>query len=180
MKKNMSLKMILHIPTKNTRTITSPTLKHPHPTPKLQAILLHHSFPYLIPSPTFISLLPKRKMNITDKITFTSIMMILSIPSKLIPRLRRRITSFKIPLPIQTNPQCLMSIIPSHILPYYIQYLHALSVHLLIWKTDSLDLHGCRGIEICYNEIYIHICYFESCPSISFYSGLLLINDDRL
>ena len=172
--------MILHIPTKNTRTITSSILKHPHPTLKLHAILLHHSFPYLIPPPTFISLLLKEKRNITDKITFTSIMTILSTPSKLVPRLRRRITSFKILLPIQTNPQCLTSITPSHTLPYYIRYLHTLSVHLLVWKTGSLNLHGCRGTETCYYEIYIHICYFKSCPPISFYSGLLLTSDDRL
>ena len=172
--------MILHIPTKNARTIASPTLKRPRPTPELQATLLHHSFPYLIPPPTLVSLLLKGKRNITDKITFAPIMAILSTPSKLVPRLRRRITSFKILLPIQTNPRCLMSITPSHTLPYYIQYLHTLSVHLLVRKTGSLDLHGCRGTETCYYEIYIHICYFESCPPIGFYSGLLLTSDDRL
>jgi len=53
-------------------------------------------------------------------------------------------------------------------------------VHLLARKTGSLGLRGCRGTETRYYEIYVRICYFESCPPIGFHSGLLLTSDDRL
>jgi len=158
-------------------TLTKNTVPTPrHPILKLQSGLLHH---HLIQPLIFALLLLMRRKNIVDRITFVCIVVIMSMTSKPVLGSRKRIAPSPTRNPIPTNRRCLISTIPSLTLHYCIQYLSVPPAHLLIRKTSSLSLRGCRGSETRYPDFYVRI-YFESCLSIGFYSGLLLTGDDRL